>query len=1071
MKKRLYLLFLFLFPIAVSSPFPARAGETYTVSGACSGNASAADWDTIFQCVSDAWQRASLWLGASSDTCDATHKGILQWNGTAFTGCDGSTWLTLGGAVLLGTSTAATNPHRDGDVTTGLFSPTANASTVAIATAGVERLRVTATGSVGIGTSVPEAKLDVLGDLLISSNKNSYSAKDFIIRSDEYVNSVETEGWLPMYGSSSVNGNVLIFGGGHASYNSANKIMFYTGGSTLRTGTEQLTILSTGEVGIGTSNPLAKLAVTAPSLGEFDGANGNMRPNLDLIGTATNKTVGVGPSLTFALPANTDGSSTWQQARIMGGTANTTNQSPKGRLYLQTRDYYNRGSGNYWYWRTGLVVDYTGYVGIGTVAPSTTLEVYGASQTTAALTDAGVTTGMLALNSSGTAAGNGGTLTFGNSQSVTAGSVGFAAIKGLLTNGGTNTTGDLAFSTRNGTADTALTERMRILGGGNVGIGTTGPASKLEVHETTPDTVSELIVSDTSNRAVNIISPRANNLVGSIIISGSASDLSLGVRDYPDAIHILGSNGKVGIGIAAPTTTLDVRAGVANTWVTSTVGTNYAYTDWNNTGGYMRVGRERSTGGGLLSGSSAYAGIVGSNGAYPLHFGTNGTVRMTIDSAGSVGIGTTGPLAKLDVQQGADTTALNAFVSKNTGGSSTAFGFTDDRGYAGVNSGATFSLRAWATGDDGGALVNIESFNGGVLPRFYIDRQTGNVGIGTAALPAKFTVNGRASFLGATGNGDNVDTIELDSGSGTVSLRSGIAFRGTFYNYAADTTSRRVADIWAGFSTGTWGTEYLAFGVGSSGDASNLAAEKMRINASGDVTISGTVTIAEPTANSHAATKYYVDTAVAAAGSGTRTSQTFTGNGTWTKPAGVTKVSILAVGGGGSGSAGVSGFAGGGGGGGSIVWAPDYPVSGNLSVTIGGGGAGTWGIGNAGGTTTVGPISAPGGRAPITNNAGGTSGSGGNGGAGGWSYSGAVGLPENGGTATGMFATGRAGSAYRSSTYNAGGGGGASFSGDAGNGSVVSHNATGYGGGGGGGSSSDTGGAGAPGIAILFWDQ
>ncbi|NCQ16625.1 hypothetical protein GW814_03195, partial [Candidatus Falkowbacteria bacterium] len=122
-----------------------------------------------------------------------------------------------------------------------------------------------------------------------------------------------------------------------------------------------------------------------------------------------------------------------------------------------------------------------GYVGVGTIAPSATLEVYGTSQLTSALTDAGVTTGMLALNSSASSAGSGGALTFGNVQSKNAGSVGFAAIKGLLTNGSSNTTGDLAFSTRNAIADTKLTERMIIKANGFVGIGDTTPASLLTV--------------------------------------------------------------------------------------------------------------------------------------------------------------------------------------------------------------------------------------------------------------------------------------------------------------------------------------------------------------------------------------------------------------------------------------------------------------------------------------------------------------------------------------------------------------------------------------------------------------
>ena len=62
-------------------------------------------------------------------------------------------------------------------------------------------------------------------------------------------------------------------------------------------------------------------------------------------------------------------------------------------------------------------------------------------------------------------------MVFGASQGY------FAAIKGLLTNGTTNTVGDISFATRNAVADTTLTNRLYIQAGGNVGIGTTTPTS------------------------------------------------------------------------------------------------------------------------------------------------------------------------------------------------------------------------------------------------------------------------------------------------------------------------------------------------------------------------------------------------------------------------------------------------------------------------------------------------------------------------------------------------------------------------------------------------------------------
>jgi hypothetical protein len=117
-------------------------------------------------------------------------------------------------------------------------------------------------------------------------------------------------------------------------------------------------------------------------------------------------------------------------------------------------------------------------VGSMTGANVAPLEIYDdrvAGQATAALTDAGSRNGLLAINANGTGAGIGGGLVIGNSQSHNVGSVGFAAIKGLLADGGGNTAGYLAFALRTSSADSALTEKMRLHMDGGVTIGTASP--------------------------------------------------------------------------------------------------------------------------------------------------------------------------------------------------------------------------------------------------------------------------------------------------------------------------------------------------------------------------------------------------------------------------------------------------------------------------------------------------------------------------------------------------------------------------------------------------------------------
>ena len=116
-----------------------------------------------------------------------------------------------------------------------------------------------------------------------------------------------------------------------------------------------------------------------------------------------------------------------------------------------------------------------GNVGIGVTAPNSKLVVSGGDQITGNLDTRSNTD--LNVSSIGGAVGSGGSLIF----SANNGLWNFAGIKGLVASGGGNSVGHLAFSLRNVIADTALTERMRILSNGKVGIGTSSPISTLDV--------------------------------------------------------------------------------------------------------------------------------------------------------------------------------------------------------------------------------------------------------------------------------------------------------------------------------------------------------------------------------------------------------------------------------------------------------------------------------------------------------------------------------------------------------------------------------------------------------------
>ncbi len=136
-----------------------------------------------------------------------------------------------------------------------------------------------------------------------------------------------------------------------------------------------MTILSSGNVGIGTTSPLAKLQVDNTGLGEFAGANSSSAGGSHLMlkdEGSTSRTLMSGPSIVFQTPANSDGSNIWATSRILGSPAAAG--SARGTISLQVRDQYDPfNDGTSWNWRTALTAINTGNVGIGTTSPTAKL--------------------------------------------------------------------------------------------------------------------------------------------------------------------------------------------------------------------------------------------------------------------------------------------------------------------------------------------------------------------------------------------------------------------------------------------------------------------------------------------------------------------------------------------------------------------------------------------------------------------------------------------------------------------------------------------------------------------------
>ncbi|MDD3288815.1 MAG: hypothetical protein PHX43_07430 [Alphaproteobacteria bacterium] len=256
--------FIIIVMIAVCLCGSAQAAQK-TIGTICNSDNSNIDWDTIGQCNGTVFQKVPLILGAvatptyTSTTCDGTKAGMLQWTGTSFKSCNGSGWTAFGEGSLLGPSATNTAPARPGDITTGLFSDTA--STVSMATAGVNRLIVTASGYVGIGTTVPGYKLDVVGT--IQANGGLLST----------ASGADIGGYITISNTAKAAGTALRWNIYNMSGAYGNSLQFWAydnggcGGSGLCS--SRFVLMDNGNVGIGTQ-PSTLLEISKPSGGAAD---------------------------------------------------------------------------------------------------------------------------------------------------------------------------------------------------------------------------------------------------------------------------------------------------------------------------------------------------------------------------------------------------------------------------------------------------------------------------------------------------------------------------------------------------------------------------------------------------------------------------------------------------------------------------------------------------------------------------------------------------------------------------------------------------------------------------------
>jgi len=685
-----------------------------------------------------------------------------------------------------------------------------SAQSIAFETVGSERMRITDGGNVGIGTTAPAYKLEVSGSVGVGTN----SGQNIIYNSFNDVGAlfqrVGSYGEVVRLGRWGVSNSVTL------DYPTDGTFAISTNSS------ERMRITSTGNVGIGTTSPTQLLSVAGNtdlgnSIGSAtsstyttrlsgyalyydasnrygnygvlllnadsgwtssakrfmitNGYNANRFAIIRSVDATTDPALGYGGSVTSgtvdfeinSAGAATFGSSVTTVGAIQSG-GDIIIQNTYPRIQLIDTDHNSdfaiiNNNGNFSIYDDTnsshrLWIDPTGNVGIGTTAPTEKVDIRGV-----------VRVSRDGVNDSGI-------LAFGNYLNGAGyydNGIFRSALNAITTSGNTlhmSSYEALAFTT-SPHALGSQTIRMYIPAStGNVGIGTTSPATKLHVF-TTSNSDQELLRLTVAPANSSGAKPKA--------ILGFYTPAEANTENYPsgritskfdvagyansrvtiESLDSVGNfletltakNGNVGIDTTSPSYRLDV-SGVtrfqdivrfkANVWQISD---NDAQNRL-----YFGVGGRT---------------YFGSGDGYEWR-SSGDTALAVLTNTGSVGIGTTSPSVKLQVETGADGRVV---TFKGTAGNTTDFGFDSVGSYI-ETLGAS----------SGRQKLRIQTYNGSAYTQLFIDganqyiytSSNVNVGIGTTAPVSALSVVGKTN-LGSQASGFYVTPSTLHIASSTVS--------------------------------------------------------------------------------------------------------------------------------------------------------------------------------------------------------------------------------------------------------------------------------------------------------------
>jgi hypothetical protein len=492
-------------------------------------------------------------------------------------------------------------------------------------------------GNVGIGTTSPQAKLH------INQSIANTAARAII----------EAASWDATLKLKNSNGTWEIFND-YTGLGTTGALAFYNSGY-------RMVIDNTGNVGIGTTSPSEKLEVNGNiNVGDTGGAatinfNASLYGALQLGGTSmlsVNTGVSIGSSyVTQAAPAN---------GLIVEGNVGIGTTSPAVNLdILKTGGYGFPVTSGTTQTNGKIRIGSTGTVGILDIGSGSTSQGGWLQSTRSDDLSQGYN---LLLNPNGGNVGIGTTspVSFGtNNVGLTVN--GSAGSHLTWQNNGTNVAfaynvgnNFLIGSEQAGSATiftSAGTQRMRIDGSGNVGIGTTNPGAKLEIEGSSEpgirlrETGGSNYYDIKTDGSIAWFGDRANSMKNLVVTAGGGAEIrtngdlvAFKVENIAPAgsLYIKGTTGNVGIGTTAPATLLHVT-GSSGITIENTSTTNVQLNFKSNSVDTWRIGQNLVVTGGT---------------ALEFYDDVNNVDRMVITNTGNVGIGTTTPQSKLQVAGG-----------------------------------------------------------------------------------------------------------------------------------------------------------------------------------------------------------------------------------------------------------------------------------------------------------------------------------------------------------------------------------------------------------------------------------